>query len=85
MQYLKKKQPFQYSNISLVLWEAYHTHHLTTHANYRLDYDQVAKSLLFEQHSRLLFYDAIPKVVVRRFGAREMAPQGQEVESASTS
>jgi hypothetical protein len=29
--------------------------------------------------------DAIPKVVVRRFGAREIAPQGQEVESASTS
>ena len=26
--------------------------------------------------------DTIPKVVVRRFGAREIAPQGQEVESA---
>jgi hypothetical protein len=29
--------------------------------------------------------DAIPKVVVRRFGAHEIAPQGQEVESISTS
>jgi hypothetical protein len=29
--------------------------------------------------------DAMPKVVVRRFGAHEIAPQGQEVESASTS
>ena len=29
--------------------------------------------------------DAIPKVVVRRFGAHEIAPQGQEAESASTS
>ena len=28
--------------------------------------------------------DAIPKVVVRRFGAREIAPQGQEVESVRT-
>jgi hypothetical protein len=31
------------------------------------------------------FIHAIPIVVVRRFGAREIAPQGQEVESASTS
>jgi hypothetical protein len=31
------------------------------------------------------FNDAIPIVVVRRFGAREIAPQGQEVESASAS
>jgi hypothetical protein len=29
--------------------------------------------------------DAIPIVVVRRFGAHEIAPQGQEVESAITS
>ena len=29
--------------------------------------------------------DAMPIVVVRRFGAREIAPQGQEVESARTS
>ena len=29
--------------------------------------------------------DAISNVVVRRFGAREIAPQGQEVESTSTS
>jgi hypothetical protein len=29
--------------------------------------------------------DAIPNVVVRRFGAREIALEGQEVESASTS
>jgi hypothetical protein len=29
--------------------------------------------------------DTIANVVVRRFGAREIAPQGQEVESASTS
>jgi hypothetical protein len=29
--------------------------------------------------------ETMPKVVVRRFGAHEMAPQGQEVESASTS
>jgi hypothetical protein len=29
--------------------------------------------------------DAITKVVVCRFGAREIAPQGQEVEGASTS
>ena len=29
--------------------------------------------------------DAIPNFVVRRFGAREIAPQGQEVESVSTS
>jgi hypothetical protein len=29
--------------------------------------------------------DAIPNVVGRRFGAREMAPQGQEVESVRTS
>jgi hypothetical protein len=32
-----------------------------------------------------IILDAIPKVVVRRFGAREIAPQGQEVENASTS
>jgi hypothetical protein len=31
------------------------------------------------------YKDAIAKVVVRRFGAREIAPQGQEVESTSTS
>jgi len=31
------------------------------------------------------FLDAIAKVVVRRFGAREIAPQGQEVESANAS
>ncbi len=29
--------------------------------------------------------DAIPNVVVRRFGAHEIAPQGQEVENTSTS
>jgi hypothetical protein len=28
--------------------------------------------------------DAIPNVVVRRFGAREIAPQGQEVERGTS-
>jgi hypothetical protein len=36
-------------------------------------------------HFQVLDLDTIPKVVVRRFGAHEIAPQGQEVESASTS
>ncbi len=31
------------------------------------------------------YQDAIPNIAVRRFGAREIAPQGQEVKSASTS
>ena len=32
-----------------------------------------------------LLLDAMPNVVVRRFGAREIAPEGQEVESEITS